>query len=71
MDAELLGDSENESYFSKMAEQEVQKISFECAWSAFRSKKYAEANQLCHLVIKMNPNNQDALALLSRLEDMS
>jgi pSer/pThr/pTyr-binding forkhead associated (FHA) protein len=66
MDMELIGD--HPSFFAAEAEKRVQKMSYENAVEAYRQKNHEKARQLCHVILQINPNNQEALDLLARID---
>ena len=63
---ELIGD--RPSYFAIQAEQRVQALSYEFALDAFRNKNNAKARQLCQVILQIDPRNQQALALLAKID---
>lgn len=65
-DTELVGD--RPSYFSAQAELQVQSLSYEYALDAFRTNNYPKARQLCHLILQINPDHRQALALLAKID---
>jgi pSer/pThr/pTyr-binding forkhead associated (FHA) protein len=65
-DMELVGD--RPSFFAMQAEQKVQNLSYEYALEAYRLKNFQKARQLCHVILKINPKNQEALALLAKID---
>lgn len=66
LDMELIGD--RPSFIAMAAEQSVQILSFEYALEALGMKNHEKARQLCQAILKINPGNQDALALISRID---
>jgi pSer/pThr/pTyr-binding forkhead associated (FHA) protein len=69
LDSKLIGD--RPSYFAIQAEQRVQRLSYEYALDALRQKNPQKARQLCQVILQINPQNQQALALLSNIESMT
>lgn len=65
-DTELVGD--RPSFFARQAEQKVQILSYEYALKAFRMKNHQKAKQLCQVILQINPKNQKAMALLTKLD---
>lgn len=65
-DMELIGN--RPSFFAIEAEQRVQILSFDYALDALRSKNHKKAKQLCQAILQINPDNPDALALMSRID---
>ena len=66
LDVELIGD--RPSYFAIQAEQRVQALSYEFALDAFRRKNNEKARQLCQVILQIDPKNQQALALLAKID---
>jgi pSer/pThr/pTyr-binding forkhead associated (FHA) protein len=66
MDMELIGD--RPSFFAAQAEQRVQSLSYSYALDAYRQKNSAKARQLCQVILKIDPKNQQALALLAKID---
>lgn len=65
-DMELVGD--RPSFFAMQAEQKVQTLSYEYALDAYRLKNLQKAKQLCQVILQINPKNQEALALLAKID---
>lgn len=65
-DMELVGD--RPSFFAMQAEQKVQTLSYEYALDAYRLKNLQKAKQLCQVILQINPQNQEALALLAKID---
>lgn len=65
-DMELVGD--RPSFFAMQAEQKVQTLSYEYALDAYRLKNHQKAKQLCQVILQINPKNQEALALLAKID---
>lgn len=68
-DSKLIGD--RPSYFAIQAEQRVQRLSYDYALDALRHKNPQKARQLCQVILQLNPQNRQALALLSNIESMT
>jgi FHA domain/Fis1 C-terminal tetratricopeptide repeat len=66
LDMELIGD--RPSFLAVQAEQHVQSLSYEYALDAFRQKNHEKARQLCQVILKIDPKNQQALALLTKID---
>jgi hypothetical protein len=66
MDMELIGD--RPSFLAVQAEQHVQSLSYVYALDAFRHKNHEKARQLCQVILKIDPKNQQALALLAKID---
>jgi hypothetical protein len=66
LDMELVGD--RPSYFAIQAEQRVQALSYEFALDAFRRHNTEKARQLCQVILQIDPKNQQALALLAKID---
>jgi len=69
LDSKLIGD--RPSYFAIQAEQRVQRLSYDYALDALRQKNPQKARQLCQVILQINPQNRQALALLSKIESMT
>jgi predicted component of type VI protein secretion system len=69
LDSQLIGD--RPSYFAIQAEQRVQRVSYDYALKALRQKNHKKARQLCQVILQINPQNKQALALLSKIESMT
>ena len=66
LDLELIGD--RPSYFAIQAGQQVQALSYEFALDAFHNKNNEKARQLCQVILQIDPKNQQALALLAKID---
>jgi tetratricopeptide (TPR) repeat protein len=66
LDMELIGD--RPSFFAIEAEHRVQALSYEFALDAYRQKNNEKARQLCQVILQIDPKNQQALALLARID---
>jgi pSer/pThr/pTyr-binding forkhead associated (FHA) protein len=66
MDMELIGD--RPSFLAVQAEEHVQSLSYVYALDAFRHKNHEKARQLCQVILKIDPKNQQALALLAKID---
>lgn len=65
-DSDLIGD--RPSYFAIQAEQRVQSLSYDYALDALRQKNHQKARQLCQVILQIDPQNKQALALLSKIK---
>jgi tetratricopeptide (TPR) repeat protein len=66
MDMELIGN--RPSFLAVQAEQHVQSLSYDYALDALRQKNHQKARQLCQAILKIDPKNQQALALLAKID---
>jgi hypothetical protein len=66
LDMELIGD--RPSFFAIEAEHQVQALSYEFALDAFRQKNNEKARQLCQVILQIDPRNEQALALLAKID---
>lgn len=65
LDMELVGD--RPSFFASRAEQTVQELAYEHALEAYRLKNHQKVRQLCNIILQINPNHAEALALLAKI----
>jgi pSer/pThr/pTyr-binding forkhead associated (FHA) protein len=66
LDMELVGD--RPSFFARQAEAQVQALTYEFALDAFQQKNNEKARQLCQVILQIDPRNQQALALLAKID---
>jgi tetratricopeptide (TPR) repeat protein len=66
LDMELIGD--RPSFLAAQAERQVQALSYEFALDAYRQKNNEKARQLCQVILQIDPRNEQALALLAKID---
>jgi hypothetical protein len=66
LDVELVGN--RPSFFAAQAERQVQALTYKFALDALRQKNTEKARQLCQVILQIDPKNQQALALLAKID---
>ena len=66
LDVELVGDTP--SFFAAQAERRVQALTYKYALDAFQRKNTEKARQLCQVILQIDPKNQQALALMAKID---
>ena len=56
-------------FFNAQAEKKIKELAFEIALDAYRLKNNSRARHLCYDLLRINPNNIDALELLKKINN--